>query len=80
MHCVLSAVFDTLASVVASELMMTFFLQWHDGIILDVAAPTPLLLMCLMRMTYSCYPDAAQPHRLLISAVILAASELFVHL
>ena len=76
MRCVLSAVLDTLAYIVTSELMMPFLLQWHDGIILDVAASTPLLLMCLMRFAYSCHPDAAQPHRLLISAVILAAIEL----
>ena len=46
--------------------MLPFLLQWNDIIILDVAAPTSLLLMCLMRFAYSCHLDAAQPAVLML--------------
>ena len=48
--------------------MVSFSLHWTYA-----AAPTPLLLMCLMCKTYSGGPEAAQCHLLLINAVMLAA-------
>jgi hypothetical protein len=60
--------------------MSPVLLQWNAISILHVAAPTPLLLMCLMRFAYPCHLDGAQPQGFLISAVILAAGEVFVHL
>ena len=65
-HSVSSAVRYVPASMLASWLMLPFWLKWNDFIDLDVAAPTSVLLMCLMRFACSCHLDAAQPAVLML--------------